>query len=109
MRGEALIISRAVLYPGVFTLPLGGSILVRSGRLTYLGHVDAVNRERKSDQERRAGAVVPVASQVASGFAGGTFDISIGDALSEDLGKAADVLGLLPPDKIDTTLVRIAP
>lgn len=109
VRGEAVVISRLLLYPGIFTVPIGGSILIRPGRLTYLGHVDAVNRERRSDQERRAGPLVPVAGQVISGFAGGTLDISIRDTLSDDLGRTAANLGSLPPDRIDTSLVAVTP
>jgi hypothetical protein len=90
---------------GAFNLPIIRKVSIQPGRLTYLGHVDAVNRERRSDQERRAGPVIPLVDQAAAGFSGGTFDLTIRDSLSEDLGIISKSLGSISPERIDTALV----
>jgi hypothetical protein len=70
---------------GTFVIPLEYSFRVPAQRIVYLGRLEAVNRERRSDQERRAGPVMPLLDQSTSGFSGGTFDITIRDNSEEDL------------------------
>ncbi len=49
----------------------------------YAGHVEAVVRERKDDEER-AGPVIPLIDQAVTGASGGTFDINISDQWATD-------------------------
>ena len=49
----------------------------------YIGHVQAVVRERK-DGEERAGPVIPLIDQAVVGASGGTFDVTISDAWATD-------------------------
>jgi len=92
-----------------FQLPVGGTLTVRPGRLTYLGRAEAVNRERRSDQELRAGSLFPVIDQRIAGFANGTFDLVVRDAQAEDFASLQAQLGRVTPDQVDTTLVKVQP
>jgi hypothetical protein len=51
----------------------------------YVGHVQAVVRERKDDEER-AGSVIPLLDQAVAGASGGTFDVQITDRWNTDEG-----------------------
>jgi len=92
---------------GAFQIPVGGKVNIQAGRVTYLGHVDAINRERKSDQEPRSGPVIPLVEQEVSGFANATLDLTIRDARAEDCAMIQNQLTAVPPDKFDTALVTI--
>jgi len=54
-------------------------------KISYLGHLDVVLRERKNDNEIRAGSVIPLIDQATSGFSTGTFDVVIEDRFDEDM------------------------
>jgi hypothetical protein len=95
---------------GSFFLPLHTDFTVPQSGTYYLGEADAVNRERTSDNEYRSGPVLPLWDQASSGFAHGTFDVTIKDLLNADLPtfqtrfaplKAAQIQKLLleQPDK----------
>ena len=76
---------------------------------SYLGRAEAVNRERRSDQELRAGSLFPVIDQRIAGFANGTFDLVVRDAQAEDFASLQAQLGRVTPDQVDTTLVKVQP
>jgi hypothetical protein len=90
---------------GNFQVPVGGAITVRAGRLVYLGRVEAVIRERKSDQEPRAGSLLPLIDQRVAGFSTGTFDLVVKDASAEDLASLETQLGKVTLDQVDIALV----
>jgi hypothetical protein len=50
----------------------------------YLGHIDATVVERK-DGEFRAGPLIPLIDQAATGFSGGTWDITVSDQFDDDV------------------------
>jgi hypothetical protein len=56
-----------------------------SGKVVYLGHIYADLRERKSDNEPRAGGFIPILEQTLIGFWKGTFDLRVEDNYEEDL------------------------
>jgi hypothetical protein len=68
---------------GSFEFPINASFSLTNG-ITYLGHVLMINRKRK-EGETRSGPVVPLLDQSESGFAGGTFDITVSDQSETDL------------------------
>ena len=76
--------SMKVMVAGAFIIPFEFTFRVPPHRIVYLGRLEAVNRERRTDQERRAGPVMPLVDQAASGFSGGTFDIILRDNAEED-------------------------
>src|SRR5262249_15235770 len=71
---------------GSFFLPVQKSAFdLPPHRVLYLGRVEAVNRERRNDQEPRSGPVIPLVDQSVSGFSGGTFDLRILDNADADI------------------------
>jgi hypothetical protein len=56
---------------------------IKPNSVVYLGHVDAVIRDRKDDSERRAGPLLPFLDQVC--FSTGAFDIVVKDNYEEDM------------------------
>lgn len=73
----------ALIY-GVFKFPLNLQFDLEPNSIVYLGHVSMTNRKRAKG-ERRSGLVVPLVDQAVSGFAGGTFDISVSDRYDLDV------------------------
>lgn len=101
--GEALVVFR--LPPGRFKLAsldgwvppgllVGGAALhysvqasfaVPPRAVVYLGHLDLVNRERTNRDEQASEMPIPVISQAAAGFSGGTLDVKLKDRYAHDL------------------------
>jgi hypothetical protein len=73
--------------------------------VTYLGHVEMINRERK-EGERRSGGVFPLIDQSVSGFSGGTFDIKLSDRSETDLPAFRQTYPSLQSVPIDTNLLQ---
>jgi len=69
---------------GSFVIPVSDSFDIQPGKVVYLGRIEAVNRKRVGDQPR-AGSVIPLIDQGASGFSGGTWHIKIYDNYEEDI------------------------
>lgn len=68
---------------GTFFAPLHAPLEVRENGVYYLGHVRATVRERQGN-EFRAGPPIPLIDQAVVGASGGTFDIEIADAQTDD-------------------------
>ena len=76
-------LNRGFLINAFFFAPLRESLQVSGPGVFYLGHVDAIVRERV-DNEFRAGPVAPLMDQSVSGASGGTFDVTISDQWERD-------------------------
>ncbi|MDR6391563.1 hypothetical protein [Paraburkholderia phenoliruptrix] len=83
MRG---ITGQSGIFPfhGMFFTPLHETVEIKPNSIVYLGHIDATVVERK-DGELRAGPVIPLIDQAATGFSGGTWDISVSDQFDHDV------------------------
>ena len=78
----------------VYSVPLlvsagGGASLdlkaeIKPKSVIYLGHIDAILRERKNDNEERAG-LFPLIDSAIAGFSSGTFDVVVEDRFEEDM------------------------
>ena len=68
-----------------FQIPIYDSFDVQLDKVVYLGHIEAVNRKRISDDELRAGSIIPLIDQAVSGFSGGTWHIKIFDNYENDI------------------------
>lgn len=66
-------------------IPIDVKIDIVPNRVSYLGHLDVVLRERKNDNETRAGSLIPLIDQAAAGFSTGTFDVVVEDRFDEDM------------------------
>ncbi len=63
---------------GRFTVPLYLDFELKDNSITYLGRIHANNRKRGKG-ERRSGPLLPHIHQKESGFASGTFDVTVLD------------------------------
>lgn len=81
----AAMTSQAMAFPfiGSFNTPLMQDVAFAQPGVYYLGHVQAVVRERKDD-EPRAGSTIPLIDQAVVGASGGTFDVQIEDRWAAD-------------------------
>lgn len=76
--------SNKIFVIGSFRFSVDASFNLSPDTVVYLGHVNMVNRKRK-EGERRSGSVFPLIDQAASGYSGGTFDISVSDRSDTDI------------------------
>lgn len=72
---------------GSFALPIYADFSIGSNEIVYLGNIDARIIERTSDDELRAGPVIPLIDQAVTGASGGTFVIEITDHFNDDIAK----------------------
>lgn len=102
------IYGQAKAFPlvGQFSLPVGLQVPVKKGSVVYLGRLEAVLRPR-ADHEYRAGAVIPLIDQAATGLSGGTFDIKLVDRSAEDLPMIRAAYPVLANTPIETMLLPI--
>jgi hypothetical protein len=70
---------------GMFAAPVFKRFELSPGTIVYLGHIEATIRARKSDDELRAGSLIPLIDQAVTGLSGGTFEIQISDDYDNDL------------------------
>jgi hypothetical protein len=78
---------------GFALLPVRGSFeprlerrfRIEAGESVYLGHIFARLVARESDDEPRAGPVIPLIDQAATGMSTGTFKIEVVDRFEEDV------------------------
>jgi hypothetical protein len=80
---------------GNFVIPIFADFDLPSNKIVYLGRIEATLRERKNDDELRAGSVVPLIDQAATGFYSGTFDVNIFDNHDKDVALFKQTYPLL--------------
>ena len=73
----------ALIY-GQFNFDVGVTFELPPDTVAYLGHIDMVNR-KKVKGEPSSGGIFPLIDQGVSGFAGGTFDITVSDRSDTDI------------------------
>jgi len=81
--GTALGMS-LLLSQNSFEFQVDGRFEALTNAVTYIGHVDMKNRERKRG-EPRSGPINPILPQSVAGFLGGTFDVSVSDLQETDI------------------------
>jgi hypothetical protein len=67
------------------SVPMNYTVDIKPHSVIYLGHLDIVLRERKTDREVRAGSVIPLIDQALVGASSGTFDVIAEDKYEEDM------------------------
>jgi len=72
------------LVMATFDFPVEGTFQVPANSVTYVGHVEMVNRERQSG-ETRSGSIFPLVDQAVAGYSGGTFDVTLSDRSKTDI------------------------
>jgi len=78
-------IHQSVLITGGGIVPLNFNLDIRPNSVIYLGHLDIVMRERKNDDEIRAGRIYPLIDQATIGTSSGTFDVVVQDKYEVDV------------------------
>lgn len=70
---------------GMFFVPVYSSFSIAPNKIIYLGHLEAIIKERTDDKELRAGSVMPLINQSVIGASGGTFVVTITDLFEDDI------------------------
>lgn len=86
-------------------LLLNSEFNIKPNTVTYLGHINAVIRERKNDNEERAGSIIPLIDQRLAGFSNGTVDIVIEDKYDEDIKSYINEYPGLQKVKIEKSIL----
>lgn len=58
---------------------------IPAGKVVYIGNIDAVIKKRTSEDQIRAGSVIPLIDQAVAGFSDGTFEVKVTDNYEEDV------------------------
>ena len=88
-----------------FNFPVNAWFDVPPGATIYIGHVDMTNRKREKG-EPRSGPVIPLVDQAASGYASGTFDVTISDRGGQDIAMFMQMYPLLQGRSITKGMMR---
>ena len=94
-----------VVINAICSVPLNAEIEIKANSIVYLGHIEAVIRERTKDSETRAGALVPIMDQTIAGFAGGTFDVAIEDKFDSDMNAYLAEYPVLGKVKVEKAIM----
>lgn len=99
-------VAKAFPLVGLFYVPLGMEVPVTKQSVIYLGRVEAILRPRE-DNEYRAGGLIPLIDQAATGMSTGTFDVRLKDNSATDLPLLRSTYPALASAKIVTKLVPV--
>lgn len=69
---------------GIFEQDLGMRFKINSNEIIYLGHIKVRLVKKTSYSEERAGSIMPILDQLATGISDGTFKFEIVDDFVED-------------------------
>ena len=78
---------------------------IKPNSISYLGHLDIVLREKKSNTEISAGGNVPYIDQYVAGFSSGTFDVVVEDKFDEDMKSFISKYPALQNAKIEKSIL----
>jgi len=96
---------QSVLVTGGGIVPLKFELDIKPNSVIYLGHLDIVMRERKNEEEVRAGRTYPLIDQATIGTSSGTFDVVVEDRFEEDMKLFISQYPALQKVKIDKSLL----
>jgi hypothetical protein len=85
-------------------VPINLEAEVKPNSVVYLGHMDVILREKKSDNEERA-AIFPLFDAAVVGFSTGTFDVVVEDRFDEDIKLFASEYPALQNAKIEKSIL----
>jgi hypothetical protein len=80
-------------------------IEIKPNSINYLGHLDIVLREKKTDAEIKAGGDIPYIDQSIAGFSSGTFDVVVEDKFDEDMKAFISEYPALQKVKVEKSIL----
>jgi hypothetical protein len=83
-----------------FDFPMNMPFTVNQDQFVYLGRIEMINRERLSDEIPSGDTTASRIPQYQSGFATGTFDVSVSDNLDQDITQFESKYPVLKNQKI---------
>jgi hypothetical protein len=78
---------------------------IKPNSISYLGHLDIVLREKKTDTEIKAGGDIPYIDQSIAGFSSGTFDVVVEDKFDEDMKSFISEYPALQKVKVEKSIL----
>jgi hypothetical protein len=78
---------------------------IKPNSISYLGHLDIVLREKKTDAETKAGGDKPYIDQSIPGFSSGTFDVVVEDKFDEDMKSFISEYPALQKVKVEKSIL----
>ena len=78
---------------------------IKPNSISYLGHLDIILREKKSDAEISAGGAIPFIDQYIAGFSSGTFDVVVEDKFDEDMKSFISEYPALQKVKVEKSIL----
>ena len=98
-------VSNRVLIIGTFSFGFNETFEIPLNSVTYVGHVNMNNRERKKG-ETRSGSIFPLIDQAVAGYSGGTFDVTISDRSATDIALFTQTYPCLKDIQIGKALMQ---
>jgi len=93
------------LTSGVGFTKLNLTTEIKPNSISYLGHLDIILREKKSDAEISAGGAIPFIDQYIAGFSSGTFDVVVEDKFDEDMKSFISEYPALQKVKVEKSIL----
>jgi cell division septation protein DedD len=78
---------------------------IKPNSISYLGHIDIILREKKSNDETSAGGDIPFIDQSIAGFSSGTFDVVVEDKFDEDMKSFISEYPALQKVKVEKSIL----
>ncbi len=85
---------------GSYDIPISSTFKVEPNSVVYIGRIEADNVKRVSDDELRAGPVLPLIDQAIAGYYTGTFRVKVYDNFDEDIQSFTNEFPALKNQKI---------
>jgi hypothetical protein len=85
-------------------VPLNLKVEIKPNSIIYLGHVDVILREKKTDNEKQAG-LLPLIDAAAVGLSSGTYDVIVEDKYDEDIKLFASEYPVLQNAKVEKSIL----
>ena len=78
---------------------------IKPNSISYLGHLDIILREKKTNAEISAGSAIPFIEQSIAGFPSGTFDVVVEDKFDEDMKSFISEYPALQKVKVEKSIL----
>jgi hypothetical protein len=98
-------VSQTLLVSGRFKYPAEVPFDVKDGSISYIGHIQMVNRQR-NEGERASGKPLPLLDQRIAGYSTGTMEVTVSDRADADLAAFSRAYPGLRIEKVERTISK---